>query len=210
MNLLPNEVLLRELEGVTLTTHRVRLDLQQGPDTGATSITLDAVASCAVATTSQMWLLGLAALSAVGGVIQSESRENLVMGLAIAGVCVIAYLLTRTQILKISSAGDAVIRRTRGKNHATLIEFIEAVERAKFGYLGNAQPVGIPCVVPVADARQSAVSQSETLDARNLRSNAAAMRPPVRVCSACEQPAGPADMVCSVCGNGAFVEQLAS
>lgn len=141
MVLLPNEKILMQSEKniLTLTTHRIRRETKGGGNSSVVSITLDAVASCELITRSFPILLGIAALAAVGGVVTlSRDAATGIVAFVIAIASAAAYFVTRNAVLKIASAGDDIVQPTKGMSHEAMVEFIEAVEQAKFERTGTA------------------------------------------------------------------------
>jgi Na+-transporting methylmalonyl-CoA/oxaloacetate decarboxylase gamma subunit len=138
MKLLQGEQMLMESSGkvLTLTTARVRYEATERGRSKVVSMTLDAVASCGLATRSFPVLLALAAFSAVVGVafVFRGSDGSFLFFLA-AIVLGVAYLLTRTAVLEVSSAGESIMVPTKGMSRDTLMEFVDAVDVAKHKYL---------------------------------------------------------------------------
>jgi hypothetical protein len=138
--LLPNEKILMQSEKniLTLTTHRIRRETKGGGHSSVVSITLDAVASCELITTSVPVFLVVAVLAAIGGLVALPKEVGIGIGAFFAAIAlVVVYFITRRAVLKISSAGDDIVQPTRGMSHEAMIEFIEAVERAKFERTGT-------------------------------------------------------------------------
>jgi hypothetical protein len=138
MELLPGESALSGVvEGLSLTSHRVRYDRRVTGGTQVIGITLDAVSSCGLASKTYPILLLLAVLAVGFGVLEisQESRDQAV-GLLLLGVAlVVAYSLTRTVVLAISSAGQSIVVAAKGINPDSLVAFVDDVEQAKLKYL---------------------------------------------------------------------------
>lgn len=127
-----------------LTSHRIRLDARVLGRTRLVSITLDSVVSCGIVTRSYPILLAIAALAGLYGVTLSNQRgQSLGTALFVAGLLVVAYFLTRSATLSIASAGAAIEVPASGMGHDALVEFVDAVESAKFSFRGRtASPAG--------------------------------------------------------------------
>ena len=148
MNLMVNETVLLELgKRLTLTSHRVRYESDAMGSEEIKSIMLDELASCAMTQTSNVILLVLALLVFLSGlfVSVSEARQEgaLIIGVIFAVVLVIAFFVTRRQVLSLASAGTTITLNTQGTKLDTLKEFIERAEAAK-----NARYIGKIAVTP--------------------------------------------------------------
>ena len=140
MVLLPNEKILMQSDKniLTLTTHRVRKETKARGQSTVVSITVDAVASCEVVSTSFPILIGLGVLGIVGGVaIFSRDAGSGLVGILVGLALLAAYFVTRTSVLKVASAGDAIVLPTKGMKPELLAEFIDAVERQKLERLSR-------------------------------------------------------------------------
>ncbi|MDX2054231.1 MAG: hypothetical protein SFV15_17655 [Polyangiaceae bacterium] len=140
MKLFPDERILLEANSglLKLTTHRVRFEHQRSGDSVVIGITLDAVASCGLVTTTYPILLLLALLAAIGGLASSSHDSGAMLWLFLAAcLLVLAYFLSRKVVLRISSAGDDIIVGVQRVGRAPLLEFIDALEQAKVQRLEN-------------------------------------------------------------------------
>lgn len=143
MLLLPGERMLMESSGkvLTLTSSRVRYDAKERGSSKVISITLDAVSSCSLATRSYPMLLILCALAGIVGVILASNRNDGSTVFFIAAVVLgVAYLLLRSAILQVSSAGGAIVVPARGMSREALLEFVDAVDEAKLKFLTRPNP----------------------------------------------------------------------
>ncbi len=137
MELLPGETILLESdpEGLTLTTHRVRSEARGWAGKEVVSIMLDEIASCSITHSSSPILLIFAAIALLGGFIapmnSRSNTETLALGIIIAMILVIAFYVTRQQILTIASAGNTINRSIKGMSMQTATHFIDTIERAK-------------------------------------------------------------------------------
>jgi hypothetical protein len=132
MELLPGERQISESSdgSIVLTSHRVRLD--QG---GAfLSICLEQVASCSIGTRSHPILLVIAAVVWLGSFQFAGERLTALAFLAgtVVGALIVGiYVMSRTQVIVLASAGESIRIRTRGMTRAACIQFIDDLERAK-------------------------------------------------------------------------------
>ncbi|HSF81773.1 MAG TPA: hypothetical protein VLA49_11095 [Anaerolineales bacterium] len=134
MNLIPNEKILLESDNkeLVLTTHRVRHTFPRRGELRLTSLTLDALQSCELRrVSSPMWLY-LAGISfLLGIVLYDDSPAFFIAGLILAAISVYAYYATQRQVLRLASAGGAIVADVQGLTQQALLEFIDAVETAK-------------------------------------------------------------------------------
>lgn len=144
MKLLPGESIVSETSDkhLTLTTHRVRYDDRVPGTTRVIGITLDAVSSCGIVSKSYPILLLLAILAGVFGLIQGVGRESEDQGMAYASILlalvfVMAYFLSRTMALAISSPSQSITVSVEGLNLDALVSWVDDVEQAKLRYLGK-------------------------------------------------------------------------
>src|SRR5665811_706901 len=103
-NLSGEKSLLTSDNGVlTLSNYRVKYDAQAKGSSKFMTITLDAVASCGLVTQSKPILLVIAAIcAAIGAVVQHD--RGALFGLLFLALCfVVAYFLTRSGVITISS-----------------------------------------------------------------------------------------------------------
>lgn len=143
MKLLPGESTFSEtgVEGLTLTTQRVRYDETTFGARRLVSITLDAVSSCSIASKSHPLLL-LVALVAIAfdvllGTLQADDKSFTYGLLLVAVVLVAVYFLSRAMALVISSPGQSITILARGVKPDALFALVDEVERAKLSYLGK-------------------------------------------------------------------------
>jgi hypothetical protein len=119
---------------VVLTTHRVRLD--QGGE--LTSMCLDQVAACSLGTRSHPILLVIAAVIWLGSFQFAGERvltPAFVVGALLGALIVGLYVMSRTQVITITSAGERIRIQTRGMTRAVCIQFIDDLERARLALL---------------------------------------------------------------------------
>jgi hypothetical protein len=158
MKLLPGERILYEktFDGtLKITTHRVRYKRQGGGRETIKSIMLEEVASCAMTRRSQPLLLLYAALCILGGVIGIiQVGWVFVLVLLFGLVMVIAYFLSRKQLVAIASAGTTIFWNTKGRAVANFHELFDNVESAKNGrYLAG------HTAAPIASFAKEATTQ---------------------------------------------------
>jgi hypothetical protein len=142
MRLLPGESIVSETSDkqLMLTTHRVRYDDRVPGTTRVIGITLDAVSSCGIISKSHPILLLLAILAGIFGLVQGVGGESDGQGMAYASillalVIVMAYFLSCTMALAISSPGQSITVSMRGLNLDALVAWVDDVEQAKLRYL---------------------------------------------------------------------------
>jgi hypothetical protein len=136
MTPLPGEDVLLETnkKTLTVTSKRVRYD---NPSIGAgdlMSIMLTQVASVGIVTRAKTWLLllGIVLLFAGGSfALQDRTRDLMLPSLVIGAICTIAFLLTRSHVLRIASAGDAIVVESRGIKREEIIKIVDTIEAAK-------------------------------------------------------------------------------
>lgn len=144
MKLLPGESTLSETSDkhLMLTTHRVRYDHRVPGNMQVIGITLDAVSSCGIISKNYPILLLLAIL--IGGfgalrrLFEEGGDQSMTYGLIlVAVVLIVAYFLTRTMVLAISSPGESIRVSVKGLSQDALLALVDDVERAKLNYLGK-------------------------------------------------------------------------
>lgn len=137
MNLMPNESVLFESEGksLTLTTHRVRYQVETVGNAVIKSIMLEELASCAMVQSSNVIFLVLAGVCFVLGLIVTAAGRSggapLFIGILLTVVLVLAYFASRRQVLALASAGTTISVNAQGMRPDTTKQFIEQVEAAK-------------------------------------------------------------------------------
>jgi hypothetical protein len=133
MELLPGERKVSEASNgtVVLTSHRIRLD--RGTR-GFTSICLDQVASCSIATRSYPVLLVLAAVVWLAAFQLAGERMTtipFVSGAVLGGIIVLVYILSRQQAITIATCGESMRLETRGMSRSACVQFVDDLERAR-------------------------------------------------------------------------------
>jgi hypothetical protein len=138
MQLLTDERIILESDprALTLTTHRVRYEYNRTGRGEVISIMLEEIASCAIARRSRPLLLIIAAIIFLLALVlatTSQYRSNVffVGGLIVSGLLVVAYSLTKQQVLEIASAGASIQQATASMKMESVVDFIDAVEEAK-------------------------------------------------------------------------------
>jgi hypothetical protein len=135
MRLLPGERVLFESEcgRLKFTTHRIRYDRQGGGTGTIKSIMLEEIASCAMTRLTRPWLLILAALCVLAGLISSIQGGigAFVAGFVFGLVFAIAYLLGREQVVAIASAGATIHLNTKNWDLVELRDLLDRIEAAK-------------------------------------------------------------------------------
>lgn len=135
ISLLPNEQVLLESDGKTLilTTHRVRYDSQRMGGGEIISIMLEEIASCGMIRRSKPVLLVLAgALLLFSLYLCNEYQQSLgYFGLMITTILVVAYFVTRRQVMELASAGAAIRINAGSMSIPALRDFLDKTEAAK-------------------------------------------------------------------------------
>jgi hypothetical protein len=134
IQLLPGEqvVMTSDKDILTLTTKRVRYDSEITGASSFISITLDSVASCGAITRSYPILLALAAVAAIAAIVKHDDSQMMMMLFVIAAVLAIIYYASRRAVISIASkGGDTITLPAKGMSRASIIDFIEAIEREK-------------------------------------------------------------------------------
>lgn len=146
--LLPGEHVVSGYNLLTLTNYRVFRETTGAGQSKYTSITLDAVSSCGLVTSSQPVLLILGILAAVAGLAIKDDAQVVLL---LAGVLlVIMYFATLTAVLVIcSNGGERITVPAKAQQRASLMVFINALDEEKLtalGRIGTAQRA--PMVAP--------------------------------------------------------------
>jgi hypothetical protein len=127
-------VLLESENGLlTVTTHRVRKHATDRGSARIVSMMVESVTSCEVTHDSHPQLLGFAALAVLGGLLLNNSRDNtaLVLGLVAAILLAVAYVVTRRQVVRVSSPSAHIDVRLIGMSLEQAVGVVDAVEKAK-------------------------------------------------------------------------------
>ena len=115
---LPNEtrLLSSDDDRLLLTTHRVRFEAKSTAFRRVTSILLEEVSACEIASTSKPWLYTLALLFVLLGLLGQEGPHNndAKLSFLIALFLGLAYLATRRQVISVRSSGGSINVPTRG------------------------------------------------------------------------------------------------
>ena len=132
---LPNEtrLLSSDDDRLLLTTHRVRFEAKSAAFRRVTSILLEEVSACEIASTSKPWLLALALLFVLVGLSETgRNNDDRTVAFVFAVVCGLAYLATRRQVISVRSSGGSINVPTRGMGLEKAKDFIDQVELAKY------------------------------------------------------------------------------
>ena len=141
---LPNErkLLSSDDDRLVLTTHRVRFQAKSFAFSRVTSLMLEEVSACEIATTSKPWLLVLALLFLLIGLYPATERNETpwTMGFVVAVFFGLAYLGTRRQVISVRSSGGSINVPTQGMGLEKAKDFIDQVELAKYRNARNDHP----------------------------------------------------------------------
>lgn len=133
---IPGERTLLSSDGnkLAVTTRRVRLMRSRAGSSELVSITLDAIASCRITFTSHPALVGVGAASAVFGYIEQTPTDGspIFYGLGAALVLVVAYFVTRKQVLEVASRGGSkIVVPVKGIPLERTLEIVDTIEDAR-------------------------------------------------------------------------------
>lgn len=132
---LPNEKILSNRKGLTLTTHRIRYQSEVWGSSQIKSIMLEELASCVVTRSSNPVLLVLAALCFLVGIVFSLNNRDaaplLIGAIVLASVLVVVYMTTRQQVLLLESGGTTISASVEVANMIELRGMIDEIEAAK-------------------------------------------------------------------------------
>ena len=124
------------INGLMLTTHRIRVSGEGGGEFAVTSIMLEHVVSCSARKTAHGALLLLAAIFFFGGLVITVGANGagpgaLLLGSILAGVLVFAYFASRQTVLVFASGGGASVRiQTGNMEPSAITDTIDIVESA--------------------------------------------------------------------------------
>jgi hypothetical protein len=134
--LLPGERVVATNEILTLTNYRVFRDAAGGGNSRYVSISLDAIASCGLVTTSQPILLVLGILAGCAGLVLGGDLAGPAIIAAI--VLVAAYFGSRQAVMSIcSTGGERIIVPTKPSQRASQRGLLDAIDHAKLAALGR-------------------------------------------------------------------------
>ena len=138
MNLIPNEKILMESDNkeLVLTTHRLRHAYRQKGEPRLTSLTLEALRSCELRRISHpFWLYLGVFYFLLGLILATYGGVYLLLGLILAAMCLYTYYASRRQVLRLASAGGAIVADVAGLSQEAITEFVDAAESAKIDLL---------------------------------------------------------------------------
>jgi hypothetical protein len=118
---------------VTLTTHRICKEEKDWGRAYNQSIMLEHITSCENAYNSQVWLLILAGLCFVGGLLAASNNNTSAFGTATLFAIVLAglYWLTRSNFITIASPSTKMKLKVTGMKKEQVLAFINQVEQTK-------------------------------------------------------------------------------
>lgn len=137
-------VLTSDNGALTLTNYRVKFEEKNGATSRAISITLDSVASCGLVTRDNPTLKILAglliAIAAVGFFSKTDFGQNAPLIALIGLAFALAYHLTKSAVITISSTGnEAITVPAKGMKRENILQFVEAVTEEKIKFIGGLQ-----------------------------------------------------------------------
>jgi len=113
-----------------LTTHKVRLTARRFGQASVKSIMLEELTGCEIKYVSKPWLLILAGIALVGGLLIGEGSAP-TFGVVVAVVAVVAYFSLRHQAVLLSSPSVKINLSVKGMSLDGAVEMIDKVESAK-------------------------------------------------------------------------------
>jgi hypothetical protein len=123
---------------LALTNYRVKYDAKGNGMSKFVSISLESVSSCGLITRSRPILLVLAAVALIAAFAQSDQSARVGL-LAVAAAFGVAYFLTRSGVITISSnGGESIVVPAKGMGREAIVSFLEAVMEAKLKFIGKA------------------------------------------------------------------------
>lgn len=147
MTTIPDEKVLLQSGGLTLTTHRVRSEAERGGKMQITSIMLEELCSCEIRFTSNSLLLKLggllAALGIVIGIMSSDAFQHIFdlyddayvswsQAILLLGVILVAiYFATRKEVISLASAAARINLQRRQSGQQEAKQLIDQIEAAK-------------------------------------------------------------------------------
>ena len=135
LTLFPDEQLITESSGgeVTLTTHRLCYEYKEWGRAYNQNIMLEHITSCENRYNTHVWLLLLAGLCLLIGVVAGMGDNSVVltMFILVAVVCFLAYQYTKSNFIIIASPSTKMKIKATGMKRERILEFINKVEQAK-------------------------------------------------------------------------------
>lgn len=143
------ETVLSKYDDIVLTTHRVRLDVNESGQTRITSIMLEEVSSCSTVHTNNTGLLFFAAVSFIAAFAIPLGTNFSFLCITLMISCVIVFYNTRKHSLVINSAKESISVDLKSMGLDKTRKFIDDLETAKNErymfrlekYSGSRQPV---------------------------------------------------------------------
>lgn len=178
MQLMPGESTIECLAGVTLTTQRVQLEINQWGSKKVTTITLDNLTSCDIESHSKPILLVIGTLFLVLAFIFQSAA--VVIG---AIPFCIGWFLTRSKSMVLRSASEKIERSASFGQWTELQGFIHKVQTAKVNQGSGLTPrqansPSLPIEAPTAVQPNSGIGGADIVSHRPGESAIPAMRPP--------------------------------
>lgn len=129
--LLRGESLVSTWQDITLTTHRIWQVAREGSSASLVSIPVDAVQWTRLGRHHLPWLLWLAAVSAVLGIIALEHDRNITYGLfGVALLLMLLYSTSRRLVLEIGAGRGTILVQVVGEGASfdSALDFLYQVE----------------------------------------------------------------------------------
>lgn len=113
-----------------LTTHKVRFKARQFGQASVKSIMLQELTGCEIKYVSKPWLLILAAIALIGGLLIGN-ESTVTLGVVVAVGAVAAYFRFRHQAVVLSSPSVKLNLSVKGMSLDSAVEMVDKVESAK-------------------------------------------------------------------------------
>lgn len=143
--LLRGEQLICTWRDITLTTHRVWQIAREGSSAALTSLPVEALQWVRLGRNHLPWLLWLAALTAVLGIVALEYDRYITYGLfGVALLLMLLYGTTRRLVLEIGAGTGTIIVQVVGEGASfdTALEFLYQVEGRRLAHIVAAEARG--------------------------------------------------------------------
>lgn len=160
--LLRGEHLISTWRDITLTSHRVWQIAREGSSASLTSLPVEAVQWVRLGRHHLPWLLWLAALTAVLGIVALEYDRTITYGLfGVALLLMLLYGTSRRLVLEIGAGGGTILVQVVGEGASfdAALDFLYQVEGRRLAHIGPAEArAGASASGPWSGAGGSAMS----------------------------------------------------
>lgn len=139
--LLRSEHLIATWQDITLTSHRIWQVAREGSSASMMSIPVDAVQWVRLGRHHLPWLLWLAAVTAVLGIVALEHDRNITYGLfGVALLLMLLYGTSRRLVLEIGAGEGTIVVQVVGEGATfdSALDFLYQVESRRLAHLSGA------------------------------------------------------------------------